>query len=403
MRIAYISHEYPLDTGKGGIGTYTYQMAQIMKNRGHEVEVFCGSYERNVSEVYDEVKTHRIKMSSKEDFRLRVVEIFKQIHNANPFDLVECPEIGAEGSFIKINFPELPLVVRFHTPAVLVTRLQNTYTPFSIKVRFILGNLLRGRIDLGFWSKHDKNQLKDPDFLITEQANALTSPSLHMKNWAHKFWKIDQKRILVVPNPFVPNPALLEIERKGDKKRITFLGRLNVLKGIIPLTESLKSVLRLNPDWKMRFIGKSEQSHITGLTMQQFIQQELSEFADQLEFFDWISTDEIPEHLSETEILVIPSLFESFSYVCAEGMSAACAIVGSKTSAINELLEDKKSGLLVNPKNSGKISSALLYLISHKEQRLEMGAAARTRVKELYNEKLIGHKMETLYQTLLNE
>ena len=86
MRIAYITHEYPPDTGKGGIGTYTFQMAKIMHDLGHKVEVFTASFDRSISETYNSVLTHRIQINSIADFKIQLVDIFAKQHKIKKTD-----------------------------------------------------------------------------------------------------------------------------------------------------------------------------------------------------------------------------------------------------------------------------------------------------------------------------
>jgi len=362
MRIAYITSEFPPDTGFGGIGTYTNQIAKVMLSNGHLPEIFTASFTREVSEIYNGYKVHRIRVSSLKEFRNKVIDKFSEIHEKTPFHLMECPEIGGEAQLIKEKYPNLPLIVRLHTPGVLVTKLQNTYLPLSTKLRFVTGSLLRGKIDFGYWSSHDKNQFKDPDYLITEKADLITAPSEAMKNWAVNFWRIKPERIKVIPNPFIPSKELLDIPLDSKTKRITFIGRLNVLKGLVNLTRAVPFVLKKHPDWQFRFIGKSENSHIKGVDMKSLMLRELKEYKNSIEFIDWIEYHDLPKYYADTEICVFPSLFESFSYVCAEAMSAGRAIVGSNRGGMTELLKNG-NGILINPYNAEDISKAICKLI----------------------------------------
>jgi len=400
MHIAYISHEYPPDTGKGGIGTYTWQMAQIMQGLGHEVEVFTASFDRQISEVFDGVLTHRIKIDKLSDFKVHVPFVFSLQHQKKNFQIIECPEIGSEAEFIHLEFPDIPLVVRLHTPGVLVTRLLNSYQTFFQKLRFVLGAFGKGRIDLGYWSLKDKNQILDADFLITEKASIITAPSDAMKDWAVKFWGIDPKRIKVIPNPYNPSEALKKIDNGKCHQTITFLGRLNVLKGLVALTKSIPKVLDKHPDWKFRIIGHSEQSHIKDLSMRQWMESQLQPYLAKIEFIDWIDYSEIPKFFAQTDIVVIPSLFESFSYVCVEAMSAGKAVAGSNNGGIQDLLADGR-GLLFDPKNAKEIASQINVLIENDILRKRMGNEARTFVIENLNKEHIGLQTQELYSEII--
>lgn len=403
MRIAYLTHEYPPDTGKGGIGTYTWQMATIMRGRGHEVSVFTASFEREVKEKDQGVEVHRVRIQQIQDFPLAILPVFAKVHQNYPFDVLECPEIGGEAIEIVKHFPQLPLIVRLHTPAVLVTRLQNTYVPLTNKLRFVLGSLLRGKLDLGYWSKQDKNQYSDPDYLITEKAKLITAPSKAMKQWAVDFWRIPADNIRIIPNPYEPSTELLDIEHQEEHKRITFLGRLNVLKGLVSLTKAVPRVLKKHPDWQFRFIGNTQEAHLPGMSMKEWMEQQLANYQHNIEFIDWLEYSELPGQLAESDIVVIPSLFESFSYVCAEAMSAGCAVVGSNRSAMRELLDNNQYGLLVNPKSSRAIANAIIQLIEKPGLRRHLGTKARTQVLEAYNATKIGALTESHYRKIITE
>jgi len=396
LHIAYITHEFPPDTGFGGIGTYTCHIAKMMLALGHTPEVFTASFERDITEVYEDYFVHRVKVKNLKDFKYKVTDKFTEVHKKKPFQLMECPEIGGEAEFIKDKYPAIPLIVRLHTPGVLVTRLQNAYSPLFQKMRFVVGGMIRGKIDFGYWSKHDKNQMSDPDFLITEKAKLITAPSKAMKQWAVKFWQIDPEKIRVIPNPYLPAHDLLNIPIEKTSKRITFVGRLNILKGMVSLTKAIPAVLDKHPDWVFRFIGKNEKSHIPGTNMKNWMQEQLYRHKDAVEFIDWVDNKDLASYYADSEICVFPSLFESFSYVCVEAMSAGRAIVGSEKGGMIELLGEE-CGLLINPYKFRSISRAINKFIEHPELREKCKENARKRILNSFSAKKSGEKMLKVY------
>jgi hypothetical protein len=64
--------------------------------------------------------------------------------------VIESPEVGACALYIKETYPSIPLVIKMHTPGVLITKISNTYQSVFTKLRYIAGAFLRGRFDLGF-------------------------------------------------------------------------------------------------------------------------------------------------------------------------------------------------------------------------------------------------------------
>ena len=190
-RLAFISYEYPPDTGKGGIGTYTAQLASCMaREEDYEVHVFAGSHHRELDEQDGRINIHRVRCKDPVDFRHRVAEVFKKIHDQQPFHLVESAEIHGNAWEIKKNHREIPLVVRMHAPNHLVEMLKKRYIPFATKLRYLLGALRRLRWDAGYWRRYRREE--DPDYQFIQVADEITAPSTAMKEWTVKNWDIQE-------------------------------------------------------------------------------------------------------------------------------------------------------------------------------------------------------------------
>ena len=402
MRIAYITYEYPPDIGLGGIATYNFQIARVMKERGHDVEVFCGSFFRNISEEYYQVLTHRVKISDVIDFRNKVIEVFAERHSFKPFDLFESPEINGNGYLINQKFPELPMVVKIHMPSVLQIQLLNYYTPFLTKLKFVISSLIKKRkIDLGFWSSKDKNQHSDVDYLITEQASIITAPSEAMKNWAVRFWGINEARIKVIPYPYIPDKKYLEITLEKNFKRITFIGKLNVHKGLVVYTEAIENVLKLYPDYKFRFVAEDGSSHKPGISMKEYILKRLQNYSENLEFTGSVPLSEIPEHLKVSDICVFPSIWECFGLVVCEAMAAGKPVIVSGNGGMKEIVENEVTGLVVNPLDSQAIAYAIGLMITDKEMANRLAMNGRQSIIKKYNVENIGIMNEKIYNEVI--
>lgn len=401
MRIAYISYEYPPDISAGGIATYTLQAAKMMKSLGHDVEVFCGSFERNISEIYQGVLTHRIKIDNVVDFRYKVVDIFKIRHEYKNFDIFESPEINGNGYEIKKFFPQIPLTVKLHTPAVLQVRILNTYTPFWTKIRFVLGSIKRGKLDWGYWSKHDKNQKNDIDFQICQLSQKISSPSVSLKNWAVKFWNIDPSKIDVVPYPYIPDQKLLEISVENNFKQIVFWGKLNVHKGMVKYAIVIPKIIKKFPEYKFLIVGKDCPSALKNISMKEYMIKKIGRYIDNVEFKDTIPLAQIPEILQNSDIVVIPSIWDNFPLVCLESMSAGRAIVASRQGGMFDMLNDTKAGILVNPHKSYQIKNAIIKLIKNKELKFNYGKKARQTLLQKYNLEKIGKLTEDFYSKVI--
>jgi glycogen(starch) synthase len=398
LRIAYISFEYPPDSAFGGIATYVHQVSKLMNARAHQVEVFCSSPLRNVSEQLDGILVHRIKSSDRSSFHQDILSKFSERHDEQPFDLIESPEYYADGYTIKRKYPSLPVVIKLHTPQFLIHEMTNHYVSSYTKIRYMAGGVLRGRISKPFWKWKKKES--DIEYQFIKVADQIHTPSVSLGDIVSEKWNIPRTQIYNVPNPFIPNQDFLNIPITQSSTRIfSFIGRLEVRKGLIKLVAAAARVFSEIPDAKFRIIGVSLQSHIPGLSMKEYIIRELKAYTDRIEFLE-VSNREIPSVLSSTDVCVYPSIWENFPNVCLEAMSAGKAIVGSIKGGMKDMLEDPEAGILVDPESDMEIAVAIIKLLNDPALRMRLGEAARKKVLDSYNSDAIGRLMETHYYKL---
>lgn len=400
MRIAFITYEFPPDTGKGGIGTYTKQVASIMAGLGWDIHVFAGSHKKQFTQKMDGYLVHFIECDNGFDFRDKVVPVFSMEQYILPFDLIESPEINGNAWEVKKAFPLIPLVVRLHAPNWLVENLKKRYIPFVGKLRFLLGALRRGKWDPGYWRSYDfKN---DSDYQFTLLANAVTAPSQIMKQWAIEHWKLKPNIIILLSNPFVAPEDFLQlpIHNHSINKEIVFFGRLNVLKGLVNATMAMKRILKEFPAYHFKVIGNDGEGPTNKTAMRQWMQNQLKNLRERVLFLDGLPYEHLPAALAEAEIVLLPSLFESFSYTCAEAMAAGKAVVGSKNTGMADMIEDNKTGLLVDAENGSEIYTALKQLILDNEGRYMMALQARQSIKLKYNAPKLAEQYLDFYKTV---
>ena len=398
MRIAYISYELPPDIPKGGIGTYTLQAAALMKAAGHAVAIFCGSTTRSVHEQAEGADIYRICCADPEDFTEKVLPVFAAAHAGNSFDLIECPEIHGTGRLIKQSFPQLPLIVRLHGPNFLVESLKKAYTSFTIKARYRLGAIRRGAFSKKFNSYDRAN---DKDFAFVKMADHISAPSASVSEWAKVQWSISDEKITVMSNPFTaPEVLLVNGVHTGAAKEILFFGRLNVIKGAVNFTKAMKSVLQKFPEMQLTIIGDDAKGPFKAPGMKQWMKQQLHSYESRISFYEGMDQPSLYKHINAADIVVLPSLFETFSYTCAEAMASGKAIVGSMAGGMKELLNDG-AGIAVDPYDAGAIAAATEKLIIDRQLRMQVSEKAKQKIQSEFYTKKVSSQMIALYTSMI--
>ncbi len=378
MRIAILSYEYPPDTGFGGIGTYAYYQARALVKLGHDVHVFAGATKNGVfHSEHDGVKVTRIKREGwlhgllGDSRRMRAwwfqnrvttaagaFQILAKEHRRKPFDFVESPECGAD-SVVASTLLDVPVAVRFHSPARLIMNIYDT-------------------------PRIDRELTAFVEQLGIDQASVLTSCSQFLADEvATRMHERDP--IHVIPNgidmaQFDGDDGIDVHGRFGlprDKKLIFFANRMEERKGIHIVREMVRQCLERYRDVAFVFAGRDLFGY-----MEKQIQPWVKDHQLQSRFFylGQIDLPAVRAILKKTSIFLIPSLWENCPYSCLEAMTAGRAIVSSDCGGMPELIDDHRTGLLAKNGDPASFVAALRVMIEDDRLRERCGAAARAEV-----------------------
>jgi glycosyltransferase involved in cell wall biosynthesis len=190
----------------------------------------------------------------------------------------------------------------------------------------------------------------------------------------------------------VPRGSLRkELELSEDASIVTFVGRLDERKGIRYLLEAWKVIYRRHPSGILLLVGKGK------------MQREIEEFISTHDLASSVilvgfRTD-VPSILLQSSMLVLPSLWEGFGYVLVEAMAARIPTVATATSSIPEIVEDKQSGILVEPKNQVALAEAISSLLLSPVRGKEMGLRGRQIVEERFTLSRMINEFERVFLT----
>ncbi len=93
---------------------------------------------------------------------------------------------------------------------------------------------------------------------------------------------------------------------------------------------------------------------------------------------------DIPALLKSLDMVVMPSIQESFPRVPLEAMAMKVPVIATTVGGLPESIDDGKTGILVPPGDVDSLCKAIKYLIENSELRKKMGDAGRERVEERF-------------------
>jgi glycosyltransferase involved in cell wall biosynthesis len=339
MRIAFLSHQWP-GARMGGIGSYVRNAVAALAQGGHDVHVFTFALPPDtranvpvgvtLHEVADlatrvtqghlpAVLAAAINAGGEAIYRLAIAQLlteaFKAQHAAQPFDVVEVPEVEALGLPLLVDANiHVPVVTHLHCATAIA------YTGNAVAV----GRAERLIADLEFAAIH----LADAICAPTKKVVELTGAHMNRPIAAD-----------IIPHAFVAND--LPFAAPDPDGPVLFVGRLERLKGCEVLAEALRDFLNDNPTATFRFLAPDTNTGPNGGSMQQFIETTIGpDLQSRVTFAGEVSRDAIDLELAGASFCVMPSLWENFSMAICEAMAAGRAVVVAGGSGSVEVVGD---------------------------------------------------------------
>ena len=181
------------------------------------------------------------------------------------------------------------------------------------------------------------------------------------------------------------------------EKDITIIGIIGVFdkcKGHMYLFQAISNLVKKNnKDIICVVIGDGREKDEF---MKFVLENNISEYVKFLSY-----RNDIPDLLKIIDIVVMPSIQESFGIVSLEAMAMKVPVIATNVGGLPEAIEDGKTGIIVPPKDIDSLENAIKYLIENPQIRKIMGRAGRKRVADKFSIKSNVKMTEEVYLNVL--
>ena len=214
--------------------------------------------------------------------------------------------------------------------------------------------------------------------LNTERADRVVVPSRYSAAVAREVYGVPAARLAVVPEPIdlgewrrrfgavvrEPGraPTVLSVARMYPRKRLD-----DLLRAAVVLRERI-------PEVRVRIVGEGPES-----VRLRALHGELG-LGDTVTFLGEVPRQALAVEYVRADCFCLPTVQEGFGIVFAEAMAAGLAVVACRAGAVPELVEDRRTGLLVNRQSPEELAMALETLLTNDGLRADLGAAGAARV-----------------------
>lgn len=179
--------------------------------------------------------------------------------------------------------------------------------------------------------------------------------------------------VVYIPNPVVMPCARTRREQATRDEQRLFLdvGRLHHQKGVDVLLRAFRIFCLQCSNWRLRIVGEGELGkQLRSLCRDLDIEQHV----------DWVGQEDTARHFREATVFVLASRYEGMPNVLLEAMSYGLAVIATRASSgVLELIEHRKTGLLVDVDDEQMLANSMIELARDPGLREKLGRAGESR------------------------
>ncbi len=338
---------------------------------------------------------------------------FKPIVMSPPGSLLrsQCSDLSVD--WIALSFESTHLTSRHHSlGGKILDVVCSGYSIFHIaqlvtklNISIVHANTFKTALVAGLAATISRTPLVFHDHVILTHAvydrfvwNAATRIIASSQAIASKYPERYRSKVKVI-HPGVSSDILLTNLDRGCCSAIGYMGRISREKGIHLLIESMVSIVSQVPTARLLIAGSpfTRQDEIYFEEVQKRA-QELS-IEKNVEFTGYVT--DIGDFLARCCLLVVPSLTEGFGRVIIEAMLFGLPVVAFKVGGPSEIIEDGKTGLLVEPYDTEELAQAIIKLLSDRDVAEHMGQRAQEVAKERFSSKRMVESIMQVYEEII--
>jgi glycosyltransferase involved in cell wall biosynthesis len=231
---------------------------------------------------------------------------------------------------------------------------------------------------------HDTAELHKQTFLkLYAWVDRIICHSDHIKMRLREEFQVQEKNIRVIPHgPFFYDTAdndskniiVADSAASNGKTLVLWQGIIFPYKGVDLLLEAWRAVETSVPDALLVIAGTGAPE------LQQAIrhQIEILELKQVRPHFQFVSTGELVALYRAADVVVYPYRAITTSGALATGLALGKSIVASDLPVFRELLTSGETALLVDPRDSNQLSTALIELLLNASLRTRLAANTRS-------------------------
>ncbi|HSE41767.1 MAG TPA: N-acetyl-alpha-D-glucosaminyl L-malate synthase BshA [Acidobacteriota bacterium] len=361
----------------GGSGVIATELGKELANVGHEVHFVSYAQPIRLEKFHERVFYHEVDMLPYPLFQYP------------PYDLALAAKMTEIANYAKLDL--------FHVHYALPHAISAFLAKSMIEDRDVKVITTLHGTDITLVGA-DKSYFPITKFGILK-SDGVTTVSEHLKKVTLQ--QVGKKEIQVIPNfvdtEYFRKPLEQDCSKKAlaPKKEAVLLHISNFrpLKRIMDVIRIFEIVVKEHPV-RLVFAGDGPERSMAEVYCRDH------GFMDKVLFLGKL--DNVPDLMGCTDVLLLPSEFESFGLVALEAMSCEVPVVATNVGGIPEVVIHGETGFLGELGDVKTMANYVLQILKSPDLKKQMAEAGRRRAVEVFDQRKIVPQYEAYYEKVLN-
>lgn len=317
-----------------------------------------------------------------------------------------------------LDYISLPKTSYFSPKAILKVRsevkkrgIKHIYI-HHLKDLWFLVPALKGLVDVqlvGFAQMFIKN-ISKKDFLhdlLYNRMQALITLTDIQQEELKKCLPLKEERYHTVPNSVdmtkfenldaARSKIRIDNGYSDENKVVGIVGRLDPWKGQLELIKAYHQVYKSDENLRLLIVG-SETPGEEGYKNELLKYVKDNHLESVVKFIPF--QPNVNEWMSSMDIFVMPSYEEAFGIVLVEAMATGLPVISTKAGGVPDILKNESLGLMVEPRSSEAIATALSKLLKDQDATRSMANAGKKYATEKYDLNHVYKQVKSLMRDL---
>ncbi len=169
-------------------------------------------------------------------------------------------------------------------------------------------------------------------------------------------------------------------------------------KGLDYLIRSMPTIRERLPDTELLLVGEGRFKRQLELLAQKLRIRDTIHFIPAADSEPRVPDEKLPLYYNAADVFVLPSLTEALGVVGIEAMACGTPFIGTNVEGIPSLVEQFQAGVLIPPRNSNAIASAVIEVLKDDATF----SANRDRAKSYFDWHNVAKKNIDVYNALFD-